>query len=283
MQNTIQKILLPIGVLAIIGLLGWGAYIVINEKDQPNDNQNGDPIGIEVFEPKPGETVSAPLKIRGSVSGYGWTGFEGQGGIVKLFDSAGKELALGILTATTDWMKLPTIFETTLFFDYTGQGDGKLVFYNENASGEAERNRTFEIPVKLTDSSSETSKIKIYFTNTIADPQISCDKVFYLEREVAKTPAIARRALEELLEGPSDLEKLAGFTTSINPGVTIQGLTIENETAKVDFSSKLEEAVGGSCRVTAIRAQITETLKQFPTVKNVIISIDGRTEDILQP
>jgi len=35
--------------------------------------------------------------------------------------------------------------------------------------------------------------------------------------------------------------------------------------------------------VTAIRAQITETLKQFPTVENVVISIDGRTEDILQP
>jgi len=35
--------------------------------------------------------------------------------------------------------------------------------------------------------------------------------------------------------------------------------------------------------VAAIRAQIRETLKQFPTVDEVIISIDGRTEDILQP
>ena len=33
----------------------------------------------------------------------------------------------------------------------------------------------------------------------------------------------------------------------------------------------------------AIRVQITETLEQFPTVDSVIISIDGRTEDILQP
>jgi hypothetical protein len=35
--------------------------------------------------------------------------------------------------------------------------------------------------------------------------------------------------------------------------------------------------------VAAISAQIRETLKQFSTVKGVIISIDGRTEDILQP
>jgi len=45
----------------------------------------------------------------------------------------------------------------------------------------------------------------------------------------------------------------------------------------------LEEAVGGSCRVTAIRSQIEQTLKQFSTVQSVIISIDNRTEDILQP
>jgi len=45
----------------------------------------------------------------------------------------------------------------------------------------------------------------------------------------------------------------------------------------------LEFQVGGSCRVAAISAQIMETLKQFPTVKDVIISINSRTEDILQP
>jgi spore germination protein GerM len=60
-------------------------------------------------------------------------------------------------------------------------------------------------------------------------------------------------------------------------------LTIEDGVAKVDFNEQLEYEVSGSCRVSAIRAQITETLKQFPTVKEVIISIDGRTEDILQP
>ncbi|PIP22172.1 MAG: hypothetical protein COX38_02115, partial [Candidatus Nealsonbacteria bacterium CG23_combo_of_CG06-09_8_20_14_all_39_25] len=46
---------------------------------------------------------------------------------------------------------------------------------------------------------------------------------------------------------------------------------------------QLEFQVGGSCKVSAIRAQITQTLKQFPTVDEVVISINGRTEDILQP
>ena len=63
----------------------------------------------------------------------------------------------------------------------------------------------------------------------------------------------------------------------------IQSLTIENSVAKVDFDEQLEFQVGGSCRVTAIRAQIRETLKQFPIIDSVIISINGRTEDVLQP
>ena len=94
---------------------------------------------------------------------------------------------------------------------------------------------------------------------------------------------MGRASLEELFKGPTDTEKNAGFSTSINPGVKIQSLTIENGTAKVDFNEQLEYQVGGSCRVSAIRAQITQTLEQFPTIKNVIISINGRTEDILQP
>ncbi len=55
------------------------------------------------------------------------------------------------------------------------------------------------------------------------------------------------------------------------------------EEVSVDFDETLEKAVGGSCRVAAIRSQITKTLLQFPSFKKVIISINGRTEDILQP
>ena len=95
--------------------------------------------------------------------------------------------------------------------------------------------------------------------------------------------AVARAALEELLQGPTRQEILEGYFTSINPNVKIQKLTIENTVAKVDFDITLEKNVGGSCRVTAIRNQITQTLLQFNTVKSVVISINGRTEDILQP
>ena len=94
---------------------------------------------------------------------------------------------------------------------------------------------------------------------------------------------MARAALEQLLRGPTEAEKAQGFFTSINSGVKIQSLTIQAGTAYVDFDDQIEFQVGGSCRVSAIRAEITQTLKQFPTVSEVIISVNGRTEDILQP
>lgn len=228
--------------------------------------------------------VSSPLKIVGYVTGKdNWVGFEGQAGTVKLLDNLGKELAFGILTATTEWTTLPTNFETTLNFQSASVQSGTLVFHNENPSGLPEKNKEFILPVKIVKSLGETTKVLAYFSNNKMDPEYSCNKVFAVERDVPKTTAVARAALDELLKGLTSKEQTAGFFTSINQGVKIQSLKIENNTAHVDFDEQLEYQVGGSCRVSAISAQIMQTLKQFSTVKNVIISINGRTEDILQP
>jgi spore germination protein GerM len=128
-----------------------------------------------------------------------------------------------------------------------------------------------------------TTTLEVFFGNNNLDPEVSCNKVFPAERIILKTQAPARRALELLLEGPTQTEKDGGYFTAINPGVKINSLAIENGAALVDFDAQLGFQVGGSCRVSAIRAQITQTLKQFSTVSDVIISINGRTEDILQP
>lgn len=132
-------------------------------------------------------------------------------------------------------------------------------------------------------SPAEITEVQVFFNNSKLDPEASCNIVFPVKREIQKTEAIGRAALEQLLAGPTQEEKDAGYFTSINPGVKIQKLTIVDGVARVDFDEQLEFQVGGSCRVSAISAEIRETLKQFPTVKEVVISIDGRTEDILQP
>jgi len=134
-----------------------------------------------------------------------------------------------------------------------------------------------------TEACGDFQTIKVYFNNSNLDSEFSCNKVFAVERIIPKTQAVARAAIEELLRGPTEQEKAEGFFTSINPGVKIQKLSIDDGIAVIDFNGQLEFQVGGSCRVSAIRHEIAETLKQFSSVKEVIISIDGRTEDILQP
>ena len=274
-----KKIIIIISCILAVIIIGV-SFMLFFPKNNQVPIEQGAIEGIEVFYPKSGESILSPLKITGKVNGGGWIGFEGQVGIVKLFDNSGKELALGILTAQGEWMQKEINFETTLWFDYSGEGSGQLIFYNENPSGEAQKNKTFTLPVKLTTSSAATSNFKVYFSNS--DIGLDCAKVLPFERRVLKTEAVARAALEELLKGPSDLEKYAGLITSINSGVKINSLTIENGVARVDFSEELEQGVAGSCKVQAIRAQITETLQQFSTVKSVVISVNGR-DDILQP
>jgi spore germination protein GerM len=129
-------------------------------------------------------------------------------------------------------------------------------------------------------------EISVFFNNNNLDPEISCNKVFEVKRTIPKTGGIARAAIEELLKGPTQQEIKSGYYTNINSGVKLNNISIQktnSPSALVDFDDKLELGVGGSCKVGAIRAQITQTLKQFLSIENVIISINGRTEDILQP
>jgi len=129
-----------------------------------------------------------------------------------------------------------------------------------------------------------TVTVRVFFSNSEKDPQaLECEKVYPVEREISRIKPIILTALEELLKGPTQEEQEKGYLTNINPGVIINDLIIENNIARVDFNEQLEYQLGGSCRVSAIWAQITETLKQFSGVEDVIISVNGRTEDVLQP
>ncbi|MDD3072322.1 MAG: GerMN domain-containing protein [Candidatus Pacebacteria bacterium] len=123
----------------------------------------------------------------------------------------------------------------------------------------------------------EMMKVLVFFGKT-GEEEIP----FPVERELPKTEGVAMASLLALLEGPTEEEVNEGYFTLINPGVIVQGIVIRDGVAEVDFNSRLNE-VAGSATVLFIRLQIEETLKQFETIDEVIISIDKETEDILQP
>lgn len=235
---------------------------------------------IRITTPAPNSVVSSPVTVSGEARGTWY--FEASFP-VRIVDAKGTVLGTGIAQAQDDWMTENFVpFLATITFTPTNEAVGQIIFQKDNPSGLPEHDASVSVPIRL--APVDTMSVQVYFGNSQKDPgALRCDVPYATTRLIAKTQAPARAALDQLLAGPTDAEAQLGFFTSLNTGVTIQKLTIENGVAKVDFNQALEANVGGSCRVMAIRAQIIQTLKQFPTVKDVVISINGRTEDILQP
>jgi len=233
---------------------------------------------IKIKSPLSQAAVSSPLEIEGEARGTWY--FEASFPI-KLLDNKMQEIGAGIAQAQSDWMTDDFVsFKAEISFSVATNTDAILVFIKDNPSGLAEHDDRLEIPIHLYQS--DKMVIKVFFNNSKLDPETSCNKVFSVERQIPKTTAVARAALEELFKGPTEAEKAAGYFSAIPLGSALNSLTIINGEAKADFNATTEFG-GGSCSMAARTAQIRETIKQFSTVKTVKLSIDGRTEDILQP
>ena len=275
-KNIKLLILIAIIILVIIGVLFLHQQNKI-QKTEMSQFQNEEDI-IHLFSPQPNELITGRFTIKGEARGS-WF-FEGTAPYY-ILSSDLVTVTSGVITAQGDWM-------TNEFVLFSGEVNftpfiesGYLVLKNDNPSGLAEKNLYYMVPLKFQQPATMT--VKVFFNNSKLDQEISCNKVFPVEREIVKTSAVARAALEELLKGVSEAEKDQGYFTSINPNVKINSIDIKDGIAYVDFDEQLEFQVGGSCRVSAIRAQITETLKQFPSINDVVISINSQAEDILQP
>lgn len=131
-------------------------------------------------------------------------------------------------------------------------------------------------------SAPEFISLKIYFSNNKIKPAQDCNEVIAVERIVTKNAKVATAALEMLFDGPNDSEINQGYVTNIPIGTSIKSIEIKDEIAYVDLNSQADKG-GGSCSMAARVAQIKQTLLQFSTIKDVVLSIDGRLEDIFQP
>ena len=88
---------------------------------------------------------------------------------------------------------------------------------------------------------------------------------------IDKTPRVGAASLETLFAGPTGAGNLSSAVPS---GTAMNGLDIEDGTATVDLSS--EFASGKGIPSMGMRlGQLTFTLTQFPTVKRVVLELDG--------
>jgi hypothetical protein len=291
------KFIVPAVVIILVGGIYWYQTTkTIREAACPDDAMlcpDGTPVGrsgwncqfapcpsapqknITLEQPTEGAEIGLPLFISGQARV-----FENNLNY-RLKDSDGTVLAQGFTTANAPDVGLFGPYRVEVSYPQPKGTTGTVEVFSHSAKDGAEINLS---KVSVTFGKVEATKVKVFYPNGIKDPNaLHCELVYGLERRVPKTVAVGQAALEDLLRGPQTGDVNNGYFSAINPGVVLNKLTIENGVAKADFNDLLNMNVAGSCRVAMIRAQITQTLKQFPTVKSVVISVNGATDTILQP
>ena len=132
------------------------------------------------------------------------------------------------------------------------------------------------VPVKF---EPETPYIKLYFLNDRLDNGKSDRIVFPVERKNILKKDGPKTAVEELMEGPTEGEKAAGYYTKFPMNSFLASLGIDqNGVLEADFSKELEFCGSMPCPV-AVGAPIYETLYQFCDIKEVNIYTDNGRED----
>lgn len=149
---TISKVSQIVGIAAGVVILAVaGIYFATREPEKKIEPPKP---GIVVEKPAENELVSFPLTVKGYVTGEdNWVPFEAQAGTVQAFEADGSPVSIiQSLMAAGEWMNLPSRFEATIYKEDVlnePQSDiGYLLFENENAGGEQEKNREFRVPVK---------------------------------------------------------------------------------------------------------------------------------------
>jgi hypothetical protein len=136
----------------------------------------------------------------------------------------------------------------------------------------------------------DTREVKLYW---VVDASLQVEL-----RNVPVTSALDKSALSELLWGPGVYNSM-GFTTMLpspeqvltypgrtadwGPRVTLRSLRVVDGVALADFSKELRAYGGESLRASLIHGQITNTLLQFPYIRDVQITIEGQRDPKLEP
>lgn len=230
---------------------------------------------IRVSKPQANDEIGLPFTLRGEARTFESTvNF-------RIRDEDGSVLHEDFTTALVSENSAFGEFSTEVSYP-APKGTTGMIEVFEYSARDGEEINMVRIPIIF--ATVETQSVRIYFTNTIEDPDVlHCEVTYPVERRIPTTENALEGALRELLKGPTVVEQSMGFYSTINPGVKLLDLTVEEGKVTADFDAMMQFQLGGSCRVSAIRSQIENTLSQFPEVEEVVIAVEGETEEVLQP
>jgi len=264
-------------------LFGGGCVAVTKENSIQNSNNSvtsttvslpASSENITVISPLSGDLVDNPIHVTGEAIVFenvvSW----------RLRDSDGNVLTGGITEAAAPDMGQFGPFDFYVVVPYTVNKKITLEVFQASAKDGSDTDLV-SIPLEL--KRIDTTEIELYFHNNTLDPEITCTKTFPVTQEIVVTQSPARAAMILLLQGPPDFGQETNYYSTIPFRTWLKDISIsEDGVATVDFGGAIAAPMGGSCLVSSISAEIENTLKQFASVKEVKILIDGE-EDRLEP
>lgn len=129
-------------------------------------------------------------------------------------------------------------------------------------------------------SSKETVKLALLASPNLFDyknhPVLGCDALVFAKAEIDKTPKVLNSTLALLFNDSFDYGfPPANFISSTQKDLKFDSAVIENGVAKVFLSGEIK-VEDKKCDEDRVIYQITETAKQFSTVKSVDIFLNGK-------
>jgi spore germination protein GerM len=130
----------------------------------------------------------------------------------------------------------------------------------------------FSLAGDRTTAAQKPHKIKIYFYHERGE-DIDLSPV----TRTIRTASPARASIQALLKGPNVAERKHGFDGLIGASeFKIGNLTIRNGTARINFVASQDwRGFPGDIAPARFKKAVELTLKQFPAVKEVIVSLNG--------
>ena len=127
-----------------------------------------------------------------------------------------------------------------------------------------------------------TEEVAVYFLvepgSGIEGTDVGCELAAPVKRRVG-SPKVLTGAIEALLDGPTEAEAEAGYSSVFNGdiGWGLASVTITDGTASIDFTDDSEpfNNMSASCVHLALMAQLEMTATQFPTVDRAVFSVGG--------
>lgn len=131
-------------------------------------------------------------------------------------------------------------------------------------------------PPTTTSPTAETMAVMVFFHRGEADDPA---RVLPVQRTVPQSERVATAALNELLSGPTAVERDAGYFSFFSPATAdmLISLRVAGGVAHADFRDfrRIIPNASSSFGSTALLAELDATLKQYPTITSTVYSFNG--------